>query len=207
MGHLNLPPSKQRSPRQWRLLDVVTAALFGLVILFFVGVYTPLGDSLAASGQQTLMKSDPMQRSRIIAAAERGLSGGDAASEVIEACTESDADHMPCEDPRRNSQLSRDMNFYRERHCPVPQETPLCLIPPPDGYEVPVPWPQSLHKVGFSLSLSLCRYVNCGEFGCECDQLLRYQDVINSLKVTSNRRLLHRILHFWSLDFVRVRLS
>lgn len=56
---------------------------------------------------------------------------------------------MPCEDPRRNSQLSREMNFYRERHCPVPEETALCLIPPPQGYSVPVPWPDSLHKVLF----------------------------------------------------------
>lgn len=61
---------------------------------------------------------------------------------------------MPCEDPRRNSQLSRKMNFYRERHCPTPEETKLCLIPPPDGYHVPIPWPQSLHKVCFFLYLA-----------------------------------------------------
>lgn len=54
---------------------------------------------------------------------------------------------MPCEDPRRNSQLSREMNFYRERQCPAPGDAPLCLIPPPDGYRFPVPWPESLHKI------------------------------------------------------------
>lgn len=42
------------------------------------------------------------------------------------------------------------MNFYRERHCPLPEEMPLCLIPPPDGYNIPVPWPESLHKIWHS---------------------------------------------------------
>ena len=161
MGHLNLPPSK-RSPRQWRLLDAATAVLFALVILFFLSVFTPLGDSLAASGRQTLLKSDPMQRQRLVDAVEQqqhqslgggagGGGGGGGGSlrqqQEIEACPDADADYMPCEDPRRNSQLSREMNFYRERHCPRPEETPLCLIPPPDGYKIPVPWPESLHKV------------------------------------------------------------
>lgn len=39
------------------------------------------------------------------------------------------------------------MNFYRERHCPLPDQTPLCLIPPPRGYKIPVPWPESLSKI------------------------------------------------------------
>lgn len=71
----------------------------------------------------------------------------EAGEHTVEYCTAEAVDHMPCEDPRRNSQLSREMNFYRERHCPLPQETALCLIPPPQGYRVPVPWPDSLHKI------------------------------------------------------------
>ncbi|XP_050237427.1 probable pectin methyltransferase QUA3 [Mercurialis annua] len=143
MGHLNLPASK-RNPRQWKLLDLVTAAFFFLVFLFFLLVFTPLGDSLAASGRQSLLlsTSDPRQRHRLVELIEAGRH-----TQPIEACPADSADHMPCEDPRRNSQLSREMNFYRERHCPVPDETPLCLIPPPNGYKIPVQWPQSLHKI------------------------------------------------------------
>ncbi|KAF3441279.1 hypothetical protein FNV43_RR15192 [Rhamnella rubrinervis] len=143
MGHVNLPASK-RSYRQWRLLDLVTAAFFGLVIIFFLMVFTPLGDSLAASGRQTLLLStaDPMQRNRLVAQVEMGNY-----QKPIEACPADTVDYMPCEDPKRNSQLSRDMNFYRERHCPLPEETPLCLIPPPNGYKISVPWPESLHKI------------------------------------------------------------
>ena len=144
MGHLNLPASK-RSSRQCRLLDLISAAFFGIVIVFFLLVFTPLGDSLAASGRQALLLStnaDPKQRHRLVTLVELGQH-----HQPIEACPADAVDHMPCEDPRRNSQLSREMNFYRERHCPLPEETPLCLIPPPNGYKIPVPWPDSLTKV------------------------------------------------------------
>ncbi|KAF8380307.1 hypothetical protein HHK36_027789 [Tetracentron sinense] len=145
MGHLNLPSSK-RNARQWRLLDLVSAAFFAAVLVFFFLVFTPLGDSLAASGRQALVlsSSDPRQRQRLVALVETGQ------QPTIEACPAEAVDHMPCEDPRRNSQLSREMNFYRERHCPLPEETPLCLIPPPDGYRITVPWPESLHKIWHS---------------------------------------------------------
>ncbi|KAL1198142.1 putative pectin methyltransferase QUA3 [Cardamine amara subsp. amara] len=144
MGLLNLPPSK-RNPRQWRLLDMVTAAFFGIVLLFFILLFTPLGDSMAASGRQTLLlstASDPRQRQRLVTLVEAGQH-----LQPIEYCPAEAVAHMPCEDPRRNSQLSREMNFYRERHCPLPEETPLCLIPPPAGYKISVPWPESLHKI------------------------------------------------------------
>lgn len=144
MGHLNLPSSK-RASRQWRLLDFVSAFFFAAVILFFLLVFTPLGDSLAASGRQTLVRSDPRQRKKLIALVESGKY-----STTIESCSAEEVDHMPCEDPRRNSQLSREMNFYRERHCPQPEDTPLCLIPPPDGYKISVHWPHSLHKIWHS---------------------------------------------------------
>lgn len=147
MGHLNLPSSK-RNVKQWRLLDIVTAIFFGAVLLFFLLVFTPLGDSLAASGRRTLLKSsgsDPKNRGRLVALVEFGQQ---AAS--IDACPAELVDHMPCEDPRLNSQLSREMNYYRERHCPRPEETQLCLVPPPDGYRIPVHWPESLQKVDFN---------------------------------------------------------
>ncbi|KAL6981885.1 putative pectin methyltransferase qua3 [Sarracenia purpurea var. burkii] len=146
MGHLNLSSSK-RNPRQWRLLDLVSAAFFGAVLLFFLLVFTPLGDTLAASGRQALLRSslDPRQRQRLVALVETG-----GHHQTIEPCPADTVDHMPCEDPRRNSQLSREMNYYRERHCPPPDETPLCLIPPPQGYRIPVRWPESLNKIWHS---------------------------------------------------------
>ncbi|KAL3618672.1 putative pectin methyltransferase qua3 [Castilleja foliolosa] len=142
MGLLNLSSSKHRHGRQWRLLDIITAGFFAAVLLFFLLVFTPLGNSLAASGRQKLLRSDPRHRGRLVALVELGRE-----AVTIDACPSDMVDHMPCEDPRINSQLSREMNFYRERHCPRPEETPLCLIPPPKGYRVSVQWPESLHKI------------------------------------------------------------
>lgn len=149
MGHPNLPSSKKPG-KQWKLLDLITAFFFGIVILFFLLIFTPLGDPLAASGRQTLLRasaSDPRQRKKLIVSLEETTGGG----HLIDVCPAEFVDYMPCEDPKRNSQLSREMNFYRERHCPLPEDSPLCLIPPPEGYQVPVHWPQSLHKVVYSL--------------------------------------------------------
>nr|XP_010919246.1 probable methyltransferase PMT13 isoform X1 [Elaeis guineensis] len=151
MGHVNLPPSRRGGPgRQWTLLDLVSASFFAAVLVFFVLVFTSLGDSLAASGRRALARSssssDPRQRDRLIALLDGPPAPGGHRA-VIDACPAEEVDYMPCEDPRRNSQLSRHMNLYRERHCPPPGESLLCLIPPPQGYRYPVPWPESLHKI------------------------------------------------------------
>ncbi|KAF7002950.1 hypothetical protein CFC21_018350 [Triticum aestivum] len=73
--------------------------------------------------------------------------GDTLAAAVVPPCAASEVDLLPCEDPRRSSRLSREMNYYRERHCPARGEAPACLVPPPPGYRVPVPWPESLHKI------------------------------------------------------------
>ncbi|RWW46003.1 hypothetical protein BHE74_00048130 [Ensete ventricosum] len=165
MGHVNLPPGR-RVPggRQWTLLDLVSAAFFAAVLVFFVLVFTSLGDSLAASGRRSLARSstsDPRQRQRILALLDPPSSAASAAGRavVIDACSVEEVDNMPCEDPRRNSQLSREMNFYRERHCPPPEEMPLCLVPPPKGYRIPVSWPESLHKVLSALRFCSLQFV------------------------------------------------
>lgn len=56
-------------------------------------------------------------------------------------------DYIPCLD---NSEAikalkSRRHMEHRERHCPDP--SPRCLIPLPDGYKLPVPWPKSRDMV------------------------------------------------------------
>ncbi|XP_075489180.1 putative pectin methyltransferase QUA3 isoform X1 [Primulina tabacum] len=145
MGHPNLLSSKQRNVRQWRLRNIISAAFFGAAFLFYLVVFTPLGGSLAAPRDQKLLPSsdsDPRQRAKLAAQVELGRQ-----AVKIDSCPAEMVDHVPCEDPRLNSKLSREMNFYRERHCPPVEETLLCLIPPPRGYRVSVQWPESLHKI------------------------------------------------------------
>eukprot|EP01018_Ginkgo_biloba_P004210 Gb_13465 [translate_table: standard] len=142
MGHISSP--SKRHVRQWKLLDFVSAAFFFAIFIFFVCVFTPLGDSLAASGRQALVltMTDPKHRDRLLNLVESG--------QPLEACPLESVDHIPCEDPRRSSQFSRERNYYRERHCPPPSENLLCLIPPPVNYKIPVPWPDSLYKIWHS---------------------------------------------------------
>lgn len=88
-------------------------------------------------------------------------------------------DYIPCLD---NSEAikalkSRRHMEHRERHCPDP--SPRCLIPLPDGYKLPVPWPKSrdmVRLIGFFggkicfLILFICAMVYCFLF----DRVTRY---------------------------------
>ncbi|XP_052186479.1 probable methyltransferase PMT23 [Diospyros lotus] len=58
-------------------------------------------------------------------------------------------DYIPCLD---NSRAIKDLKSrrhmeHRERHCPEP--SPRCLIPLPQGYKVPVPWPKSRDMIWY----------------------------------------------------------
>lgn len=40
--------------------------------------------------------------------------------------------------------------LHRERHCPGEDERSRCLIPMPEGYRTPVPWPNSREFIWFA---------------------------------------------------------
>ncbi|KAD3069157.1 hypothetical protein E3N88_37037 [Mikania micrantha] len=145
MGHLDLTSSKHQITqiRRWRFLDFVSLIFFAAIFLFLVLVLTPFGDSIAVSGSQSLVASTTgaKRRHHLIALIEAGR------NLTIPSCVSDAVDYMPCEDPNRNRLLSRDMNYYRERHCPPADERELCLIPPPEGYSIPIQWPASLYKI------------------------------------------------------------
>ncbi|KAG8065850.1 hypothetical protein GUJ93_ZPchr0004g40313 [Zizania palustris] len=109
---------------QWSFLDIIWAVFLLAVVTFLALVFTP-------------RRGGPL--SAVSAVAGTGA--------VVPPCAASEVDLLPCEDPRRSSRLNREMNYYRERHCPARGEAPVCLVPPPRGYRVPVPWPESLHKI------------------------------------------------------------
>ncbi|XP_076948774.1 putative pectin methyltransferase QUA3 [Bidens hawaiensis] len=129
--------------RQCRFLDIVSLLLFTVIFSFLILVLTPFGDSFAASGSQALVTTTvgATRRHHIIALIDAGL------NVTVPLCNSDTVDYMPCEDPNRNRLLGREMNYYRERHCPAPEERALCLVPPPRGYNVPIKWPDSLYKI------------------------------------------------------------
>ncbi|WCJ35948.1 S-adenosyl-L-methionine-dependent methyltransferases superfamily protein [Euphorbia peplus] len=63
--------------------------------------------------------------------------------EPFPPCEPKYVDYTPCHDQMRAMTFPRDNMNYRERHCPPQEEKLHCLIPAPNGYANPFPWPKS----------------------------------------------------------------
>nr|GLL40333.1 probable methyltransferase PMT23 [Ipomoea trifida] len=59
-------------------------------------------------------------------------------------------DYIPCLDNWKaiKALRSRRHKEHRERHCPHP--SPRCLVPLPQGYRIPVPWPKSREMIWYN---------------------------------------------------------
>ncbi|XP_024362860.1 probable pectin methyltransferase QUA3 [Physcomitrium patens] len=144
MGTTEYEKKEKPLGQQWTLLDIVSFAMMASLILLFLLIFTSLGDSLAAGGQQYLdaaLRADPTS-SGFWQQVETGL--------LVESCPVRLADIMPCHDPKRARAFTKERNHYRERHCPPAEERLRCLIPPPPDYQIPVRWPESLHRIWFN---------------------------------------------------------
>lgn len=57
------------------------------------------------------------------------------------------AEHIPCHDKSFTKRLLKNLNLQRkenlERHCPPLEKRLFCLVPPPEGYKLPIRWPRS----------------------------------------------------------------
>ncbi|GER51495.1 S-adenosyl-L-methionine-dependentmethyltransferases superfamily protein, partial [Striga asiatica] len=69
---------------------------------------------------------------------------------MYKPCSPKYTDYTPCQDQRRAMKLSRENMLYRERHCPPKEKRLRCLIPAPDGYVSPFPWPKSRDYVPYA---------------------------------------------------------
>ncbi|CAM6129217.1 unnamed protein product [Calypogeia fissa] len=58
-------------------------------------------------------------------------------------------DYIPCLDNNKTIKTLRSTKHFehRERHCPVGNDLPTCLVPLPEGYQQRVDWPTSRDKV------------------------------------------------------------
>jgi hypothetical protein len=82
----------------------------------------------------------------------KGGSSSDLVSPVkkFKPCPDRYTDYTPCQDQNRAMKFPRENMNYRERHCPPQKEKLHCLIPPPQGYVAPFPWPKSRDYVPFA---------------------------------------------------------
>ncbi|XP_010539686.1 PREDICTED: probable methyltransferase PMT10 [Tarenaya hassleriana] len=70
--------------------------------------------------------------------------------EKFKLCDKGKTDYIPCLDNEEEIKKlnGSDRGEKYERHCR--KQSLDCLIPPPDGYKKPIPWPQSRDKIWFN---------------------------------------------------------
>lgn len=61
-------------------------------------------------------------------------------------CSPELQDYTPCTDPRRWKRYRGHCLSFLERHCPPKSERKECLVPPPEGYKLPIRWPKSRNE-------------------------------------------------------------
>ncbi|KAL3636257.1 hypothetical protein CASFOL_020804 [Castilleja foliolosa] len=71
-------------------------------------------------------------------------------STTYKPCPTKYTDHTPCQDQRRAMTFPREKMIYRERHCPSQEQRLRCLVPAPEGYVTPFPWPKSRDYVPYA---------------------------------------------------------
>jgi len=80
-----------------------------------------------------------------------GASGGPLRVRIgrFPVCPESMREYIPCldneEEIKRLPSTERGERF--ERHCPAKDKGLSCLVPAPNGYKAPIPWPRSRDEV------------------------------------------------------------
>ncbi|GAB4839997.1 hypothetical protein Ancab_020707 [Ancistrocladus abbreviatus] len=67
---------------------------------------------------------------------------------VYEPCHPKYTDYTPCQDQSHAMTFPRENMIYRERHC-IPKKL-HCLVPAPEGYVTPFPWPKSRDYVPYA---------------------------------------------------------
>ncbi|XP_075484495.1 putative methyltransferase PMT2 [Primulina tabacum] len=84
-------------------------------------------------------------------AGEAGIiDDSDSKTTMYESCHTRFTDYTPCQDQSRAMTFPRENMIYRERHCPPQEEKLHCLIPAPEGYVTPFPWPKSRDYVPYA---------------------------------------------------------
>lgn len=71
-------------------------------------------------------------------------------AKVFKPCDVKYSDYTPCQEQDRAMTFPRENMIYRERHCPPKEEKLQCLIPAPEGYTTPFPWPKSRDYVYYA---------------------------------------------------------
>lgn len=119
--------------RDWKSISVLTLAGLTVSFLAILNLYFPLWT------RPNTLSSDDLLLSK-------GITPGPALK-LFRDCPSNHTYFLPCQDPSVAIRFKRIRNEFRERHCPSPEKRLRCLIPSPQNYKRPVPWPKSRDKI------------------------------------------------------------
>ncbi|XP_039008101.1 probable methyltransferase PMT26 [Hibiscus syriacus] len=125
--------------------------------VFPSGAQSENSDGQAKGAQSELLKETKIQNGSFSTQAAESKNEKDAQSSNSSSkeyswklCnTTAGPDFIPCLD---NCEAIRNLHStkhyeHRERHCP--EASPTCLVPLPEGYKYPIPWPKSRDKIWY----------------------------------------------------------
>jgi hypothetical protein len=122
-------------------------------------IQTEEAAAAAAKDSTESEKSDSQEEEQGSVAAQEGKESATAGDDVVhekwKLCAWSGSqDYIPCLDNTKAIKALRTTKHFehRERHCPLQEELPKCLVPLPDGYTQPIRWNISRDQVHLLLS-------------------------------------------------------
>ncbi|CAM6019141.1 unnamed protein product [Sphagnum balticum] len=117
-------------------------------------IQTEEAAAAAAKDSTESEKSDSQEEQQGSVAAQEGkesaAAGDDVVHEKWKLCAWSGSqDYIPCLDNTKAIKALRTTKHFehRERHCPLQEELPKCLVPLPDGYTQPIRWKLSRDQI------------------------------------------------------------
>ncbi|KAF3795376.1 putative methyltransferase [Nymphaea thermarum] len=125
--------------RPWRSICIPVLVVVFCLLSFYMGViYSTERDNV-------LKLFDSPNLSVGVGCTQSSGPQGASLSEnfTFSSCDPSFQDYTPCTDPKRWRRYDRKRLSFRERHCPSVSERKECLVPPPEGYKIPLQWPES----------------------------------------------------------------
>jgi len=118
-------------------------------------IQTEEAAAAAAKDSTESEKSDSQEEQQGSVAAQEGKESAAAGDDVVvhekwKLCAwNGSQDYIPCLDNTKAIKALRTTKHFehRERHCPLPEELPKCLVPLPDGYTQPIRWNLSRDEI------------------------------------------------------------
>lgn len=111
------------------------------ISFYLGGVFNPLKDNIDTKDITSVFTKTEQKQQTTSAVAPLQIK-----SVSFSECGIEYQDYTPCTDPMRWKKYGYKRLAFLERHCPPIFERKQCLVPPPEGYKLPIRWPKSKNE-------------------------------------------------------------